>query len=79
MLLNISPFFCCLGLTTQEITQENDEIQDQIREYRRKISMIRDLIEELERNYEASKRYIVIQRYRLMKNMIKHVIHNNWI
>ena len=67
------------GLTSQEITVENAELSKQIKEYRRKVSMIRDLIEQMDRNYEASKRYIVIQRYRLLKTIIKTVIHNAWI
>ena len=67
------------GLSKDGITQENDGIQEQIKEYKRKISMIRDLIEQMDRSYEGSKRYIVVQRYRLMKTMIKTVIHNKWI
>ena len=66
-------------MNTEEIRQENEELQEQTKEYKRKISMIRDLIEQMDRNYEASKRYIVVQRYRLMKNMIKTVINNKWI
>ena len=71
--------FLLAGLTSQDITEENETLSEQIKEYRLKISMIRDLIEQMDRNYEASKRYIVIQRYRLMKNMIKTVTHNKWI
>lgn len=71
--------FFVAGLTKDEINQENEDIQDQIKEYRRKISMMRDLIEQMDRSYETSKRYIAVQRYRLMKTMIKTVIHNKWI
>ena len=63
-------------MSAQELTEENDELTEQIKECRRKTSMLRILIEELERSYEESKRYVVVQRYRLMKSMIKQVTHS---
>ncbi len=59
--------------------EENEDLTEQIKEYKRKISMIKDCIEQMDRSYEDSKRYIVIQRYRLLKTMIKTVTHNQWI
>ena len=41
--------------------------------------MIKDLIETMDRDYEASKRFVVVQRYRLLKNMTKIVISNKYI
>ena len=58
---------------------ENDKVVQQIKEFERKIRVIVDLIEDMERQYEDSKRFIVIQRYRLMKTMIKQLINNQWI
>lgn len=66
-------------MTSKEISNENDGLQTQIKEYRIKINMIRDLISTMERRYEESKRYVMIQRYGLMKNMIKTLITNKWI
>ncbi|KAI0235969.1 hypothetical protein LSAT2_013446 [Lamellibrachia satsuma] len=66
-------------LSTQEISLESSDIQEQIKQFRRKISMIRDLIEQMDVNYQSSKRFMAIQRYRLMKNMIKTIIYNKWI
>ena len=70
---------CVLGLNSQEVQEENDELTEQIKNYRRQITMIKDLIENMDRSYEGSKRYIVIQRYRLLKIMVKTVITNKWI
>ena len=67
------------GLNTQEVLEENEELNEQIKDYRRQITMIRDLIHNLDTSYEGSKRYIVIQRYRLLKSMVKTVINNKWI
>ncbi|CAD5123621.1 DgyrCDS11952 [Dimorphilus gyrociliatus] len=66
-------------MTSKEISNENDGLQTQIKEYRIKINMIRDLISTMERRYEESKRYVMIQRYGLMKSMIKTLITNKWI
>ena len=78
-LCSLNDVFPVSGLSKEEINQENEEIQEQIKEYKRKVSMMRDLIEQMDMSYECSKRYIVVQRYRLMKTMIKTVIHNKWI
>ena len=67
------------GLSTQEISLESSDIQEQIKQFRRKISMIRDLIEQMDANYQSSKRFMAFQRYRLMKSMIKRIIYNKWI
>lgn len=66
-------------MTSKEISNENDGLQTQIKEYRIKINMIRDLISTMQRRYEESKRYVMIQRYGLMKSMIKTLITNKWI
>ena len=67
------------GLNTQDILEENEELGEQIKQYKRKITMTKDLILNLDQSYENSKRYIAIQRYRLMKSMIKTVVTNKWI
>ncbi len=67
------------GLTQQEVAQENEKVIQQTKEYERKIKLIVGLIEDMERQYEDSKRFIAIQRYRLMKTMIKSLINNQWI
>jgi len=86
-----------VGLSTQELTETNEDLTEQIKECRRKTAMLRIqhrlvtahlithrtgsgllvestmlriLIEELEQSYEDSKRYVVVQRYRLMKSII---------
>ena len=67
------------GLSQQEVMAENEKVIQQTKEFERKIRVIVDLIEDMERQYEDSKRFIVVQRYRLMKTMIKQLINNQWI
>ena len=67
------------GLSQQEVMAENEKVSQQKKEFERKIRVIVNLIEDMERQYEDSKRFIVIQRYRLMKTMIKQLINNQWI
>ena len=69
----------CVGLSVQELSEENDELSEQIKELRRRTAMLRILIEELEQSYEESKRFIVVQRYRLIKSMIKRVTQSSLI
>jgi len=69
-------YLSLVGLSTQDLNEENDELAIQIKECRQRTSMIRLLIEELDRNYEDSKRFIVVQRYRLLKSMIKTITHS---
>ena len=66
-------------MSTDDLTKENSDITDQIKELKRKLSMMEDLIEHMEQDYESSKRYIPVQRYRLMKSMIKTIISNKYI
>lgn len=66
-------------MSTDDLTKENSDITDQIKELKRRLSMIEDLIEHMEKEYEGSKRFIPVQRYRLMKSMIKTVISNKYI
>ena len=69
----------CVGLSAQELSGENDELTEQIKELRRRAAMLRILIEELEQSYEESKRFVVVQRYRLIKSMIKRVTQSSLI
>ncbi|XP_041364772.1 uncharacterized protein LOC121380087 isoform X2 [Gigantopelta aegis] len=66
-------------LEKEDIVAENRRMQEQIKESRRKCSIIRDLIIQMEQGYHNSKRYVMIQRYQLIKNMIKTVIHDKLI
>ncbi len=59
--------------------EENEEISEQIKQYKRRVQIIKELLVNMDEGYEDSKRFIIIQRYRLMKNMIKEVITNKWI
>ena len=67
------------GLSTQEILEQNSHLLTVIKELRRKSAFISELIVDLDIKYQQSKRYVLVQRYRLLKNMIKHVIHNQWL
>jgi hypothetical protein len=60
-------------MTRQDVTQDTARKAEQLKEVRRKCSIIRDLIQQLEAQYDHSKRFVVPQRYRLLKDMIKHV------
>lgn len=40
--------------------------------------MLSDALEQLRRNYEASKRYLAARRYSQMKVMVKTTISNKW-
>jgi len=66
-------------MTRQELQQENLKLQNQVRELRRKCAIIRDLIDSLQKHFEASKRVGPIQRYNMLKAMVKHVIHDELI
>ena len=75
----LSACILCVGLSVQELFEENEELTEQIKEFRRRTAMLRILIEELEQSYEESKRFIVVQRYRLIKSMIKRVTQSSLI
>uniref|UniRef100_A0A0L8FL36 Uncharacterized protein n=3 Tax=Octopus bimaculoides TaxID=37653 RepID=A0A0L8FL36_OCTBM len=66
-------------MTRQEMIEENTLYSEQIKNYRRKVSILSDLIQQLEDSYEESKRYAMMQRYRLLKMMIKSVIYDKLI
>ena len=75
--LTVSSFV--LELSKTELTQENLQLQEQTRELRRKCAVIRDLIDVLQKSYESSKRLAFLQRYAVLKTMIKTVIHDNLV
>lgn len=77
--LTAKKYFTVVGLSTQEILEENGRLQIVIKELRRKSAFISDLIVELDKSYQHSKRYPLVQRYGLLKTMVKHVIHNQWL
>ena len=52
------------------------ELPERINVLKRRISLMRSQIETLAQSYETSKQYIVFQRYRLMKAMIKELLSN---
>jgi hypothetical protein len=66
-------------MSRQELQDENIQLSDQVRELRRKCSIIRDIIDTLHKHYEMSKRAPVIQRYNMLKVMIKKVIHEELV
>ena len=67
------------GMSTHDIAEENVELQEQLKDYKRTITTTRDLVRQLDIKYEDSKRYMAVQRYRLMKTMIKEVVNNKWL
>ncbi|XP_025116247.1 uncharacterized protein LOC112577394 [Pomacea canaliculata] len=67
----------CSKMTRQDVCQDNARKTEQLREVKRKCSIIRDLIQQLEASYDHSKRYLMPQRYRLLKDMIKHVTQDD--
>ncbi|KAK7493327.1 hypothetical protein BaRGS_00015453 [Batillaria attramentaria] len=64
-------------MTRQDVTLDNARKTEQLREVKRKCSIIRDLIQQLEASYDQSKRYLLPQRYRVLKDMIKHVTRDD--
>ena len=66
-------------LSRAELMEENVQLQQQTRELRRKCIVIRDLIDVLQKRYEASKSLGIFRRYSLLKTMIKSVIHDNLV
>ena len=66
-------------MSRQDLQQENLQLQDQVRELRRKCAIIRDLIDNLQKNYESSKRFAVMHRYTMLKTMVKKVIHDELV
>ncbi|OWF49580.1 uncharacterized protein LOC110451523 [Mizuhopecten yessoensis] len=67
------------NMSKQEIAQENESLRTQVKDMRRECSVIRDIINQLDQNYESSKHFSLIQRYRVMKLMIKNVIHDRLV
>ncbi|KAH3869310.1 uncharacterized protein LOC127867988 [Dreissena polymorpha] len=66
-------------MSRQELQQENVHLQTQVREMRRKCAIIRDVIDNLQKHFNASKRHPAIQRYNMLKAMVKTVIHDELI
>lgn len=66
-------------MSRQELQQENLQLQNQVRELRRKCAIIRDLIDDLQKHFEASKRVGALHRYNMLKVMVKKVIHDELI
>ncbi|XP_063447726.1 uncharacterized protein LOC134727277 [Mytilus trossulus] len=64
------------AMTKEEITNENKVLRGQIRDLKRDCAIVRDCILQLERNYNSSKQLSPIHRYRIMKLMVKKVIHD---
>ncbi|KAL8623440.1 hypothetical protein ACOMHN_058886 [Nucella lapillus] len=64
-------------MTRQDVQEDNARKTEQLREVKRKCSIIRDLIQQLESSYDRSKRYLIPQRYRLLKDMIKNVTQDD--
>ncbi|KAF6021649.1 hypothetical protein EB796_020041 [Bugula neritina] len=52
------------------------EMPERVETLKKRISRIRCEIDSLEEKYESSKRYFIIQRYRLLKAMIKETLLN---
>ena len=69
---------CVSDMSRQEVVQENSSLQDDIKELRRKVAMLSEALEQLRRNYEASKRHVAVRRYTQMKAMVKTTISNKW-
>ncbi|KAL8623441.1 hypothetical protein ACOMHN_058886 [Nucella lapillus] len=67
----------CSKMTRQDVQEDNARKTEQLREVKRKCSIIRDLIQQLESSYDRSKRYLIPQRYRLLKDMIKNVTQDD--
>ncbi|XP_076458221.1 uncharacterized protein LOC143291956 [Babylonia areolata] len=67
----------CSKMTRQDVHADNARKTEQLREVKRKCSIIRDLIQQLEASYDHSKRYLLPQRYRLLKDMIKNVTQDD--
>lgn len=66
-------------MSKQDIAQENESLRNQVKDMRRECSIIRDIINQLDQNYESSKHFSLMQRYRVMKLMIKKVIHDQLV
>ena len=50
------------------------ELTERIRTLNKRIAFVRSQIPQLSERYETSKQYMVFQRYRLMKAMIKGIL-----
>lgn len=64
------------AMTKEDITEENKVLRGQIRDLKRDCAIVRDCIQQLERNYNSSKQFSPLHRYRIMKLMVKKVIHD---
>ena len=66
-------------MTRQELQHENTQLHDQVRELRRKCSIIRDMVDTMHKSYESSKHFAFMQRYAMLKTIVKRVIHDEFI
>ena len=64
----------CLSAIVPECPKA--ELSERIHTLRQRIAFVRGQIDILADSYENSKQYIIFQRYRLMKAMIKQILTN---
>ncbi len=76
MIINKRDISSSLGLSSHEIVEENKHLQDQIKQITHDICVIKDLLDRLDQRYEESKQVVAVQRYKVMKDMIKTVIND---
>ena len=66
-------------MTKQEVNDENKDLQLRISEQKVRRTVLVDLIDQMNSDYNISKNYLPVHRYRLLKNLIKRVVNNKWI
>ena len=66
-------------MSRQELEEEKMSLLDQERELKRKTSIIRDLIDSLEQSYDHAKHVTVLQRYSVLKAIVKKVINDELV
>lgn len=66
-------------MTKQEVYEENKELQTRISEERVKRSVLVQVMDELNTDYNTSKHLLPLQRYRFLKTLVKRAVNNKWI
>jgi hypothetical protein len=63
-------------MASEEIQKENTELETNIKDCRARIAILKEQVQHLSTEYDTAKHYLVFQRVRLMKAMVKNAIEH---
>ena len=65
-----------IGLTKEELVAENTELRREIDDASVRMKVLRALISSLDTDYESSKQLLALQRYTVLKRLVRRVLDN---